>query len=351
MNIFEFEKEKIFERLDYAPEPAGYTGRVPWKVQQQIAATNGIHFQDSVGKLSEYPIPDIPIKAAVDDSSLLLDIGSGWGRWLVAGAKKNYIPIGLDFRLEFCETARQVLKDNGFNGYTVVGDLKELPFREGVFSAVWSFSVIQHTHKDRLLSCINHIYRVLCKGGFSCLEFPNRDGWRNKRGPVKREEPYKDDYNSWCVRYYSIDEYKKMFERIFSNFSFKNHSFLGIGILPNDLKYAKGFKSRLGIAISLGLSSLTKVLTPMKHIADSIYIECFKQAGESSAAVVEFMQYHKADPSNNLNIICLLQCPISGGPLKLSEAKDRLISEKGGVYFPVVNQIPILVPSQAVSLV
>ncbi len=236
-------------------------------------------------------------------------------------------------------------------GYTLVGDLRELPFKEGVFSKVWSFSVIQHTHKDRLLNCINHIYRILKQTGSCCLEFPNRDGWRNRRGPVIREERKGDDYNSWRVRYYSIKQYKEMFESLFSNFSFRNHSFLGIGVLPDDLKYAKGLKSRMSIAFSLLLSALTKLVKPLKYWSDSVYVECTKnEPSLNKKAIDEFKMLHATHPGRNLNILCLLQCPLSGGELQLDDTGTRLLSQEAGVYFPVRNNIPILVPSQACRL-
>ena len=129
-------REKIYERLDTQIQPSDYSGKIPWIVQQQIAATNGIHYIDSIGTLSEYPIPEIPVENAKATGELLLDIGNGWGRWLVAAAKKNYIPVGIDIRLEFCETARQVLKANGKNGYSIVADLQNLPFLNNIFSSL-----------------------------------------------------------------------------------------------------------------------------------------------------------------------------------------------------------------------
>ncbi len=236
MDTEEFERSKIYEKLDYTPEPKGYSKQIPWKVQQQIAATNGLHYISAIGKLNDFPIPEIPIPAS-NKGGLLLDIGNGWGRWLVSAGRKGYVPVGIDIRLEFCETARSVLNLNGLDGYTVVADLAELPFKEGVFDVVWSFSVIQHTHRDRLESCLNNIQRVLRRRGYCFLEFPNKSGIWNWFGPVRKFDKEKDDYNSWCVRYYSIGEYKKYFLRVFNNFSFKNHSFLGIGILSTDLKY------------------------------------------------------------------------------------------------------------------
>lgn len=106
-----------------------------------------------------------------------------------------------------------VHRDNGIQGYAVVGDLKP-PFKDEVFHAVWSFSVIQHTHRDRLDSCLQHIRRMLTPGGFAKLEFPNRDGIRNRFGPAMTLARYADDFNSWCVRYYAKRQYRRIFTGI-----------------------------------------------------------------------------------------------------------------------------------------
>jgi len=81
----EFERRNIYEKLDYLPQPEGYKETLPWIVQQQIAATNGIQYVDRIGKLKGYPTYELPVKNV--DAGLMLDIGTGWGRWLVAGAR------------------------------------------------------------------------------------------------------------------------------------------------------------------------------------------------------------------------------------------------------------------------
>src|SRR5262249_35877344 len=60
-----------------------------------------------------------------------------------------------------------------------VGDLRALPFAPDVFSAVWSFSVLQHAHRRFVASCLDGIQRSLKPGGFVQLEFPTRWGLRN----------------------------------------------------------------------------------------------------------------------------------------------------------------------------
>lgn len=350
MEVKEFEKSKIFEKLDYEPQPSGYQSKIPWIIQQQIGATNGIHYASMIGQLQEYPIPEIQVPAAERENQLLLDIGCGWGRWLVAAGKKKYIPVGIDLRLEFCQTARNIMFEHNITGYTVVADLKQLPFKTNVLDAVWSFSVIQHTHRERLESCIQEINRILHKNGFCKLEFPNKNGLRNRFGPVRREEKEKDDYNSWCVRYYSISEYRELFKKYFDNFSFSNHSFLGIGVLPEDLNYIKDRKLRLQIQLSLFLSRFSEIISPLKYLSDSIYITAKKNSGTlDDVSTNAFLQNHYSG-QDNLNIIPLLCCPITKTGLQLSEDGNYLLSSAAQRKFPVINRIPILVQSQSEPL-
>jgi uncharacterized protein len=373
-----FDRTKIYEKLTSGPAPVNYQGKLPWAVQQQIAATNGIHFKDAVGRLSEYPIPPIPVKAATG-AELLLDIGSGWGRWLVAAARKNYLPIGIDLRLEFCEVSRLVLKENGFNGYSIVADLKKLPFQNNVIDVVWSFSVIQHTHYDRLLGCIGSIQRILRDQGYCYLEFPNKNGIHNRFGPAKKYKDTGNDYNSWDVRYYTPGEYNKIFRQFFDNFRYDNHSALGIGVLPGDIKYAKGVKSKMGILLSRSLSNLFEIVTPLKALSDSIYIKCSKTAPTTDQpdntnpsisqhdnttratdkpdatapamnSLEEFWRQHRSNPENNLNIVKLLSCPATGEKVTLSPDGKEIISEKAKLAYPVKNDIPIMITGEARSL-
>jgi ubiquinone/menaquinone biosynthesis C-methylase UbiE/uncharacterized protein YbaR (Trm112 family) len=346
----EFERSKIYEKLDYRPQPADYKGKLSWIVQQQIAATNGIQYVDKVGKMQDYPAYELPVKKVAQ--GIMLDIGCGWGRWLMAGIEKGYIPVGIDLRLEFCETTLATLKNKNGSGYVVVADLKELPFRDNTFDFVWSFSVIQHTHKVRLISCLQNIHRILKGGGFTKLEFPNKNGFRNKRGPVKSAALTAEDYDSWAVRYYSIKKYHDLFTGVFDNFKYTVHSFLGIGVLKEDLKYVS-FKNKILCAVSLGFTALSKFIHPLKAIADSIYIQADKKGSvTNTSALNNFLNAHALQPGNNLNIIHLLQCPITGSSLRYSTGDINFVyNEAGSLRYPVVNNIPVVIRSEAQPVV
>ena len=346
LEIDEFNRLKIFEKLDYREEPEAYKSNIPWKVQMQIAATNGKQYQDIVGKLTDYPEFNLPFKRG---NGLLLDIGCGWGRWLVSASKKGYTPIGIDLRLEFCETSLEVLSDFGLKGYVVVADLENIPFRDNLFDRIWSFSVIQHTHRDRLENCLNHLSRILASNGEVCLEFPNRKGIHNRLKNVKYSDKYKDDYNSWVVRYYSPQEYKEIFDKYFSDFSYKNHSFLGIGVLKEDLKYVSA-KNKLFCAISLFGSLMTEVIPPLKNISDSLYIKIKSQNDRIDMDARKEFFRHDTGNFDNLNVLYLCRCPKYGGKLVMSKDRKKAISEEAGIYYPIYNDIPILIKSEAVPI-
>ncbi len=342
--IIQFNKSKVYEILDYNPEPPNYKSKVPWTVQQQIAATNGRHYVDRIGNLKDYPIYELPLDR-VDGQKIMLDVGCGWGRWLVAGSDKGYIPIGLDIRLEFCKTSRKVVADLKKYGYSIVADLENIPFKENIFDLVWSFSVIQHTHIKRLKGCLAHINRTLTADGFTYLEFPNKEGIRNRFGMAK-DSTENEDYNSWSVRYYSPKEYEAIFNEYLTRFKYVNHSFLGIGILHEDLKYVS-FKNKITCLASLAGSFLADIIPGLKNYSDSIYIKASRKRPDDSLAnreaLLDFIRLHNGNPTDNLNVVPLLQCPLTTRALCLNNERDKLINQQDGFYYPVVDDIPILI--------
>jgi ubiquinone/menaquinone biosynthesis C-methylase UbiE/uncharacterized protein YbaR (Trm112 family) len=344
--VIAFNRRKIYGKLSYPPQPADYSSHIPWVVQQRIATTNGLQYESVLGKLKEYPVYNMPVTAV--SQGIMLDIGFGWGRWLVAGANKGYIPVGIDIRLEYCSIARSVLDDFGKQGYTLVADLENLPFKNNVFDLVWSFGVIQHTHYKRMVNCLQHIDRIMLNEGYTHLEFPNKNGIRNRFGPAIEGEKYKDDYNSWFVRYYTVKEYLQLLNTYLSDISYRNHSFLGIGVLPEDLKYVSP-RNKILCAVSLLGSAMTNIIPGLKNLSDSLYFKAHKKnkLQNDVNAVAKFLELHYQNPGDNLNIHPLLRCPKYGGGITISKDRKRAVSEEAGVYYPIENDTPIMVVSEA----
>ena len=216
---------------------------------------------------------------------------------------------------------------------------------------------MQHTHIKRLHSCLAHVNRILKPNdGFVKVQLPNKNGLRNRLGPVKYERNIKEvhDYDSWCVRYYSPQEYEVMFNDVFGNYQQKTHSFFGIGVLKEDVKYLEG-KDKYLSYLSRIATNISNVVSSLQSFSDSLYCMAIKNdnnigMGESGEAIEQFKIAHAKMPSDNLNIVHLLKCPISGGSLELSENRDRLISRSASVYYPIESEIPIMIESEAQAL-
>lgn len=145
-------------------------------VQRAIGATNGSLYQHLVGNMTEYPIPQLRLPTGED--KLFLEIGCNWGRWCIAAAKQGYLPVGIDPSLKAIRAARRVAMQLGVNAHYVVADGRYLPFADGVFSQVFSYSVLQHVPHEDVGKTLREIRRVLLPGGKSLVQMPNAFGLR-----------------------------------------------------------------------------------------------------------------------------------------------------------------------------
>ena len=248
---------------------------IPAYIQKMIAGTNGRHYQGLIGRLKTLPIPELPEKVKAEASKSrekpwMLDIGSGWGRWLLAGAKAGFVPVGLELKLEPAQVARNLLQREGKRGFVVVADAGKPPFAPESFEVIWSFSVLQHLHRKRARACLERCAELLKKGGLLAIELPTKFGIRNRfiRHSQEKEE---DNWDSWVVRYYTRAEVEEVVGRGFSQNEIEPHAFGGIGYLPVDLKFVP-WKFKLVVLGSEILRKLCLFCPPMVRWADSWYV-------------------------------------------------------------------------------
>jgi len=240
-----------------------------------IAATNGRQYQGLVGKLETLPIPELPerVKAEAKGGGRkkwMLDIGSGWGRWLLAGANAGFVPVGLELKLEAARVAKELLQREGKRGFVVVADAGKPPFAPESFDVIWSFSVLQHLHRRRAKACLERCAELLKKEGLLAIELPTKFGIRNRfiRYDQEKEE---DKWDSWVVRYYTRQEVDEVVGSKFKNTRIRPHAFGGIGYLPVDLKYVP-LKFRLVVLASETLRKMCLLFPFLTNWADSWYV-------------------------------------------------------------------------------
>lgn len=56
---------------------------------------------------------------------------------------------------------------------------------------------------------------------------------------------------------------------------------------------------------------------------------------------------NKKDQNIDLNLLEILVCPLTKGPLKYDQEKSELISEKANLAFPIEDGIPIMLIDKA----
>lgn len=316
---------------------------IPEYAQRKIARTNGRLWESLVGRLTELPIPEIPIPAG--NGGLLLDIGCGWGRWMAASARRGYLPVGVDIQVDAVRASLQTLRGLGLSGYGVVADMGALPFAPDVFAAAWSFSVLQHAHRRRVAACLDGLQRCLAPGGFCTLEFPTRYALRNILiRALSREN--EDDFDSWCVRYYSLFELRELMTARFTGYRFRTHCFFGTGILPDDLKHVPRRYAPVILA-SMGLARLSQIFPPLRRLADSVYVEAFKPSVPGTGTNETKLP---AAAHELKHLLPILRCPVSGSRLEWDATRQRLVSPEADLAYPVVDDIPILVARRGEKL-
>ena len=117
--------------------------------------------------------------------SRILDLACGFGRFSIPLAQKGYKVYGIDITPSFIVEARRNALENNLNIDFMVGDMRSIPYEDGMFQNVicmWNaFSeIVVPGDQER---CLLEIYRVLAAGGSAILENRNH----RSAGPVMED--------------------------------------------------------------------------------------------------------------------------------------------------------------------
>lgn len=232
-----------------------------------IGATNGIAYKHLIGKLQEYPIPELRLPPA--NGQVLLDVGCNWGRWCIAAARLEYTAIGIDPSLGAVLAAKRVAAQLGLNAKFVVGDARSLPFQTGSMDVVFSYSVLQHFSSRDATSAIKEIGRVLQANGRSIIQMPTVLGMRCIYHQARRRFRKARDFE---VRYWSIPALRQLFTEYVGRTTFSVDCFFGIGLQVADLRLMPP-NLRAVIRAAELLRKTSRVLPWLSYFADSVYVE------------------------------------------------------------------------------
>jgi SAM-dependent methyltransferase/uncharacterized protein YbaR (Trm112 family) len=247
-------------------------GEIDPFVQNAIGATNGGLYQHLVGKLKEYPIPSLRLPAG--NNNLFLEVGCSWGRWCLAAAASGYRSVGIDPSLKAIRAAKRVARQRGVEATYVVGDSRFLPFRDGFFDQVFSYSVLQHLSKPNARDSLREIRRVLRAGGGALVQMPNVFGVRCLYHQIRRGFREARDFE---VRYWRPAELLAEFTAGIGPSELSVDGYFSLNAQASDLRFLPA-RYRALVRASESLRRLSRYFSPLVKVADSLYVSSRRAA-------------------------------------------------------------------------
>jgi ubiquinone/menaquinone biosynthesis C-methylase UbiE len=239
-------------------------------VSYLVGATSGCSYKNLIGQTTTYPIPNIPLPNG--DGRMLLDVGSSWGRWSISAARKGWRVIAIDPSLGALLAAKRAFANEFLNIDFVCGDARIMPFKENKFSAVFSYSVIQHFSEDDAARTIAEVGRLLAPGGEAKIQMANAHGFRSTY--VRTRKNYLGGGN-FRVRYWLLPKLKKLFAEEIGPTTISAEAFGGLGLLAEDWWVVNG-KAKILIVVSLLLRMISRAAPVLVRFADSVYLSAHK---------------------------------------------------------------------------
>ncbi len=95
---------------------------------------------------------------------LALDVGCGTGRYLRLISRHNFSAIGVDISATMIEKAKNLASHNSQDLFLM--SAASLGFRTSCFDMAYSVVALQHIPKDKQISAIKEVCRVVKQGGF-----------------------------------------------------------------------------------------------------------------------------------------------------------------------------------------
>lgn len=256
--------------------PRAAPGAVDGFVDDWIVNTNGNLYWSVRGRLSRYPIPRWPARSPNGAGEILVDLGCGWGRWSIAAARAGFLVCGVDIHLDALWAATRVTRELGVSADFACCDAAGLPFRPETVDFVFSYSVLQHLDKKRVVRVLEGIARILRPGGTCLVQLPNVFGlvslWRQARRGFR--EPAVDTLE---MRYWTHAAAERAFrEAGLGQVRFRAEGFL----LQNTQREDLDLLSMAGagaVRFSCALRAAANSLPPLTRVADSLWVEARKE--------------------------------------------------------------------------
>lgn len=245
-------------------------------VQQAVGESCGFYFVSAIGRLTDYPIPELRLPQG--HGGILLDAGCNWGRWCLAAARLGYRPVGIDPAIDAVQAARRVARQLGVEAAYIVADARHLPFRPGTFDVAHSYSVLMHFAKDDAKAAVSEMARCLKPGGTSLIQMANAYGPRNMQVQVARGFHRRFERSSFATRYWTPGELSRLFEGTVGASHMEAEGFFSTSSGSYTMRDLPR-RYRFALAVSAFLVRLSRLFPVLKYAADSLYMRSTRKDG------------------------------------------------------------------------
>ncbi len=151
-------------------------------------------------------------------NAMLLDLGSGRGRFPFELVKLGFKVIGLEYVKEIVEKNNEEVKVNKISDKIrfIEGDALDIQFADASFDGVMDFGLLQHIARSDWPTYIEECTRVVKPGGYILLALLSRETEKYLHWTPKKDD--KGDFENEGVLYhfFTLDEITNLFGKNFT---------------------------------------------------------------------------------------------------------------------------------------
>ncbi len=245
-------------------------------VSDWLVNTNGNLYWQARGRLRRYPIPEWP--SANGEGKSLVDLGCSWGRWTIAAARTGFRPVGVDVHIDALAAANRVAGQLRASAEFICADAEHLPFQPESTDFVFSYSVLQHLEKKKVVQIFKEICRVLRPGGICLIQLPNAFGLYSIIQQLKRG--FREArVGTFEMRYWSIPEIRQAMKSAgMQSPVIRADGFFTQNAQVSDVDLLSPVGKAVVSASAVGCRAAAS-LPMLIHLADSLWIEARKNSG------------------------------------------------------------------------
>jgi 2-polyprenyl-3-methyl-5-hydroxy-6-metoxy-1,4-benzoquinol methylase/uncharacterized protein YbaR (Trm112 family) len=239
-------------------------------VNDWLVNTNGNLYWRARGRLKHYPIPAWPFGHS--KGQILVDIGCGWGRWSIAAGRAGFYPIGIDVHIDALAAATRVSRQLGIQADYVCGDVDHLPLRATSVDMLFSYSVLQHLDRGKVVGFFREAARVLKPRGICLVQLPNASGLYNVLRQTRRG--FRDARaGTFEMRYWSQAQIREAI----ASAGLQNVRIRADGYFSQNPQFSDldlfSFPGKLVVLASCAGREASRFLPILTRVADSFWVE------------------------------------------------------------------------------